>query len=445
MSQQALAGLFGAAATLQRAAPWSRASEAQVLRLDIAKLGIAGACVSIVGAPGEAREVRIFPSLEAYESFVRACQATPGADSAAHGSSDLLALTYARGADLPAALRRQVTKHSWPVADASSYPRVVRRGGDGQRRPLVEDDVRVASTCALALAAFCRKHPEIFESASIEPLCESYTDRDGVTVRFTVPYDAFPLFDVDSRGPRRSVGRGDPCPCGSGAKYKHCHMEADRRRARTESAIAALHDMDVELVFAMTAFAHEHFGEEWLRFERDFAPGADVRQLALPWSVYHYPVRGFPVVEWYLHAEGRYLSRTERDWLEAQRRVWLSVWRPTDAQPGESLTLHDVLSGERRIVQENLGSRDQLRDLCVLARVVEHDGVALICGLHPRPLPASAALEVAERVCARIHWTGLLPVERLRDPQLGGYLIRRWEEAAIDLRRASLAPKPADL
>ena len=129
----------------------------------------------------------------------------------------------------------EVAKHAWPVVDERSYPLVEHRERDRILRPLVDRDVRVASACATSLSAFFVRNHEPFASTGGEPICQSFTDDEGRIVRFTLPYEAFPLFDIGadprsaSVAPRTSpLGRNDPCRCGSGKKYKSCHLDEDR-------------------------------------------------------------------------------------------------------------------------------------------------------------------------------------------------------------------------
>jgi len=123
-------------------------------------------------------------------------------------------------------MRREVTDHGWPVADEMSYPQVEHRDPDGLMRPLMDRDVRIASACATSLSAFFVTNRKAFEADGGEPICQSYTDDRGRLVRFTFPYEAFPLFDVGTDpqppnpGSRRApLRRNDPCHFGSGRKY----------------------------------------------------------------------------------------------------------------------------------------------------------------------------------------------------------------------------------
>jgi hypothetical protein len=434
----AVAELFRSADLLYGLAPWKVATDDQVLRMDIPALGVEGACVSIIGNLGESLGVLIFPSLAGYEAFGEAGDELARGGSPGDFGTDLLSLGFERGADLPLGMRREVAEHGWPVADANAYPRVERRERDGASRPLVERDVKIASACATSLSAFFAQHRSLFEADEIEPVCESWFDEHDLEVRFTVPYEAFGLFDVEdaprrppSKGPR--VGRNDPCPCGSGKKYKKCHLASDEADRASERERAGDHDLDGELVHELSAYAMARFGFEWSRFTQDFVDSSGTLQLAVPWSVYQYRVQGRSVPEWYLAEHGRGLSRAERGWLAAQQAAWLSVWEVIGVEAGKTVTLRDLLSHEERCVREVSGSQTLVVRDALLARVVDHEGVSLLCGAHPRPLPPTEAADLVRRARGRLRRKRAVPVERLRDEPFGRYLIKRWEETVTEL------------
>ena len=127
VSPAVVAELFSAAELLHHAAPWKVANDSQVLRLDIPELGVDGACVSIIGALGESIGLLIFPSLTCFDAFARAAFIPPEERRRIDVGTSWLSLTFERGADLPASMRREVAAYGWPVADALSYPRVEHR------------------------------------------------------------------------------------------------------------------------------------------------------------------------------------------------------------------------------------------------------------------------------------------------------------------------------
>ena len=198
--------------------------------------------------------------------------------------------------------------------------------------------------------------------------------------------------------------------------------------------------MDDRLVNRLSRFALREFGEAWEAFADDFADPDEATQLARPWSVYCFEVDGKTVVDAYLDTRGRRCSREERSWLEAQRAAWLSVWEVETVDPGKTVTLRDLLSGERRTVQETRGSKTLVARDAVLARIVDHDCVSLLCGIHQRALPPVDTAEVVRRARGRLRRKRAVPVERLRDAGFGRHLIRYWEEAVEDLDVRSAMP-----
>jgi hypothetical protein len=420
--------------------------------MDIPALGVDGACISIIGAMGQSRGVLVFPSLARYEMFCdMADAAVPGKRPLDMGT-EWLSLGFEDQDDLPPSMRDEVKKHGWHVAGPEAYPRVTRHGPDGSVRPLVERDLKIITACATSLSAFVLKHSQLFEAGSALPVCESYFDEDDLEVRFTAPYEAFRLFDVaaESRpqqprpvgSGRAKVGRNDPCPCGSGRKYKKCHGPGDAASASDETEGDPHHVLDRKWIERLAGFAKRRFGLEWAALcEKEFGDASEVLGLSMPWSVYGLEVQGAPVVARYLEEHARSLSPTDRDWLVGQRAAWLSIWEVTAVEPGTSVTLHDLLTHERRRVHEVSGSRTLTVHDTLLARVVDVDGVSLLCGVHPRPLPPIDGAEVARRCRGRLRVARRpVAVERVRESAFASYLIRRWEEAVV--RMDALAAMP---
>ena len=437
--------LFSAARLLYIVAPWNHASDSQVLRLDIAELAVEGACVSVVGALGETLGLLVFPSREGFDAFVLAAEEQKPQRGPFDLGTDWLSLSFKRAADLPATMRREAEAHAWPVEDTRSYPHVQRWDRDGTPRPLVERDVRIASACAFSLGGFFARYSGLFELDVFEPVSESSTTGEGPTVHLTAPYEAHALFEAGDGPPRararvERVGRNQPCPCGSGKKYKKCHLQADEERQGAESRRVSLRKLAARVDERLQHFAMSQFGYEWQRFREDFANEEETLDLALAWGLYHYPVRGQTILDWFLEEGGR-LPAAERPWLAGQSEAWLSVWEVRDVKPGETLALADLLSHEVRCVQEVEASRILVTRDAILARVVDCDGVSVLSGTHCRVLSPMDAAEVVRRARSRLRRKRAVPVERLRDPAFGRYLIRRWEEA-VDAAEARNATAP---
>jgi hypothetical protein len=452
----AVAELFTAAELLYGAAPWKARIE-HVLRMDIGSLGVSGACVGITFGRRNGSGLLILPSLDAYRAFSEAAEEPPPKrGSAIDLGSDLLMLGFVGGADLPDRMRREVSEHHWPVASAAAYPVVTRIERDGVERPLVERDVRIAAACAMALAGFCVKHRRLLTAEEIaEPVCETWTYGD-TAVRLTVPYDALPLFDVESAerapgfdpqdaSPVRTarVPRNAPCPCGSGKKYKKCHLARDEAAAQHESARpAALHEIDGRVTLEIHTFAQRRLGDAWLEHLDHFEGSEPEFQLAIPWSVYDYRVHGRTAAERFIDSRGESLGAPERAWIAAQQAAWLSVWEVQQVDAGESLVLLDLLSGEVRRVRERTASRSLVRRDLVLGRVVDCGGESLICGMHPRALAPSDGVALVGKLRRRLRRKGVVPIERLRAADFGAFLLDAWRDAVrSSLRRAASLPR----
>jgi hypothetical protein len=244
------------------------------------------------------------------------------------------------------------------------------------------------------------------------------------------------------RRAERRVGRNDSCPCGSGRKYKVCHMreDAERTEGGPSDEIHPLHERDDGLVQAICAFAASRLRDEWAGSQADFNDAVESDQLWVPWSVFHYLIAGRTVADRYLEECGSSLSRSTRTWFDAQRAAWLSVWEVVAVDPGVSLTLSDLLSGEVHTVRESSASRQLVLRDALLGRVVHHEGVSLLCGCYPRPLPPLAAAEVVRRARAKLRSRSAVSVARLRDERFGRYLIARWEDAVAELDHESAIP-----
>jgi len=389
----AVGKLFEAARLLYVAAPWKNTDDDQVLRVDIPQLGVEGACLSIIGALGQNLGFILFPSLDGFEAFQEMGdrERTPG-EQLDLGTT-ILSLNFQRGADLPPSMRREIAEHGWSVAGPHAYPQVDYIERDGLRRPLIERDLRLVSAVATSLGSFFVKHGSLALAAA-NPICESWSNDDGLTVRFTAPYEAARLFAEIAPRPvdaSAKIGRNQPCPCGSGKKYKKCCLSAGEAHAAAPSPV---HERDQDLVTQLRRYAKQRFGEKWARAARDFTDAAQAMQLFAPWSVYVFEIEGRPVVDWFLEDRDARLGAEERAWLLAQQRAWLSIWEVLEVEPGKSVTVRDLLSGEERRVHEARGSAMLVPRDAILGRVVDHEGTAVFCGMHPRPLPPFEAAEV---------------------------------------------------
>ncbi len=157
------------------------------------------------------------------------------------------------------------------------------------------------------------------------------------------------------------VGRNAPCPCGSGKKYKRC-CGAPRATSTATSRVQETHDLDGKLVREVLRYGARRFpdaGRPDDAFEAEMGGDPEDTQILAPWAAYHWRVRGRTLAQRFLEERGKGLTPAELDWLEAQRRSWISIWEVTGVVPGESLALTDLLTGATRSSRASLPSRER--------------------------------------------------------------------------------------
>jgi len=234
--------------------------------------------------------------------------------------------------------------------------------------------------------------------------------------------------------------RNAPCACGSGKKVKHCCGAGESPVALAPGA--ALHRMDERLVERVVLYANERFGRQWLAAPmeayfllRPFEQ--EDMQLFMPWVVNHWRVEGRPMRQWYLAERGDSLPEAEHDWLLAQAGAVLSVWEAQRVYEGEGLVVRDLLRGEERFVHEVKGSRTVKFREGMLARVVDHEGLSVFCGVYPRTLPPRDADLVVRAVRGELQARGpWVPHQKLGAEGVDLGLIHLWTEAVLELESA---------
>jgi hypothetical protein len=201
ISPEAIEGFFKASEVFWRTAPWRMLGDGDVLRLDIPWLEVKGACVSIIGALGEAYGFLLFPSFAAHAAFSEQAGKHQKRNKRVKPvkrvdlGTSFLSLNFERGADLPPSMLREAVAHGWNVASANAYPRIVAVDRDGVLRRLTEQDVFLVTSIETALAAFFASNRPAFRKTPLEPICNSFFDKDDREVRITFPYGAWPLFE----------------------------------------------------------------------------------------------------------------------------------------------------------------------------------------------------------------------------------------------------------
>ena len=243
-----------------------------------------------------------------------------------------------------------------------------------------------------------------------------------------------------------SPSRNDPCPCGSGRKFKKCCGAP--AAAAPVSPAQPWHDLDDRLTKDLSAFGRRRFGDAWAHMLADYPVDEETMEqvpehvnLLIQWACEEKKFEGQPAAGHYLDARGRNLPAGDRAWLEAQQLAWLSIWEVADLQQDAWIDLVDLLTGERRRVIEIGASRSLHKGLALLARVVDHAGMSMLCGSHPNPLPPDASRRVLDdfRDAAGATWaTKQVDAALLRAGEMPTILIGLWQDEVEALARRPL-------
>jgi hypothetical protein len=154
-------------------------------------------------------------------------------------------------------------------------------------------------------------------------------------------------------------GRNDPCYCGSGKKYKQCHLPLDlaaeqEARQWTDAARRLRSDLldyaDEEQFDEAVADGLPRFWDNYYTAENDHLMDAFEADRFYDWLLFDYlPAEG----DWtspaarYLAEKGEGLTETQRSlltgWLDAPPMGGFVL----DDYEGQTLQLHDFLSGEK--------------------------------------------------------------------------------------------------
>ena len=240
-------------------------------------------------------------------------------------------------------------------------------------------------------------------------------------------------------------GRNDACPCGSGKKYKRCCMakaegvDAGRARAR---------QMEGRVVRALFEWIGETFDPElldsaWL----DFLPEGSTEELDghperegafIPWFLFnwtpdielvdeddeesstdarqaapdekHSPP---PLAVLFAAEKLDELDQPQLDFLREACSRPFGFHQILAVEPGRSLALKELLTGEELLVQELTASQTLRQGEIVYARTITLEGVSLMFGCAVQPLPPRYAMHLLDLRDALLETHGRRAIEDL--------------------------------
>jgi hypothetical protein len=187
------------------------------------------------------------------------------------------------------------------------------------------------------------------------------------------------------------VGRNDFCPCNSGKKYKHCHGQASAAVPAKSERAMALHDLDQRIVMQTMEFAQRKYGPRFLD-ELLESVGLELNQtnapFLLPSAAHSWLTTDGTLIDGFLGSPaGRRLTARDQAWIQAQKQSWFSIWEVKAVTRGQGLTARDLFTGEERTVIERAATDCMALHDGFLGRVVDFEGLSLLCGVYPRLLP----------------------------------------------------------
>jgi hypothetical protein len=185
IAEETIAEFFVAAQSLFKAAPWTVVQEHQIVGVDIPRLKVKGACLSVIGGNEESYGILLFRSIEDYLAFGK----RPAKGGARKDRVAMRSMSFGSRKEIPPSMLREIKKHGWPVAGAHAYPTLFCVDRAMESVPVAERDFWIMSACAFAFLLFFKQHGEIFndpEPANVIKV--SYTNSEGLVVIFTAPY-----------------------------------------------------------------------------------------------------------------------------------------------------------------------------------------------------------------------------------------------------------------
>jgi hypothetical protein len=466
---------FRAAARLYRADPWSFVGDRDLIRLDIPDLQIEAAVVVLMQHDGTSGMVIYHSVDDLLEMLAAVAAEEAGWEPLLSEEPAAICVRFEKKKDLSADMLEEIEKWKWPAVARSRYPMIITKAP----APIMpggadEIDILTATAAIEALVPFLEKHRGVFDEEEVVVAHDSFDTTAGEVhlefpdlAAFSAVQDFFdpgdeeeddllefvpsitdhpgmleldddPFFNApEQHRLHLDVGRNDPCPCGSGKKYKKCHLGADRPVRSEASGLAEVHAMDNRLVQAICKWAGKHGGDEWPGWDGYGIPDTPMPAAALYAiiSAWHEEIDGRRAADLYAAARRNDLSKREKSWLEAQAKSWLSIWR-IERIDGETLHLHDVITGERRQVIDRNGSRTMRAGDAILARIVDFEGVSLMAGAHDMSLPVPAALQVATLASGVLGHDDVPATDELRSPESAIELLIRWDMAVVAMSEA---------
>lgn len=209
-TEEAMAGLFRAAAAFYRAAPWAVLPyPLNLVGLELPSLGLEQGCPMLMGRPERDLGVLLLDSIERMCARRRDLEAQ-NEELTPDLMGPVFAIKYVRGAAVPRSMRREIDRHGWEVTSAHAYPRLLLLTEERTARPATQADVVLAWAVLAALHRMVERHGARLRRPA-RPLVETYVldevpGAPRALVRSPHPYLAEPICETV----RRQAGQHVP-------------------------------------------------------------------------------------------------------------------------------------------------------------------------------------------------------------------------------------------
>lgn len=377
--------LFEAAGRLYHAAPWDWFATDGPLQIDAPHVGLDGACAVVVGSEGESRGVMIFASEDVLAQFMKAAFHDEGLEV------PMVSLALDEAQELDGEMRKEILRHGWPVPAVDAHPWVFTLDDEGDMVAPRPADVRQATVVAQAIAELC-------EALEMAP-----EDQDDVG---EITFEAL----------------GGP--------------------VRVRELVGQSSEDELELVLTqmLYAYALEQLEGPWMDPTQLFEDMDLAGDLILRWLVYDLDTGGGRSVADRFLETAPEPSEDAVAVFEAQRRAGLGLWEIRSIESFEGLQMVETLSGEERFVTDPEVARLAEVGTSILARVIDLPQGPMLSGVHSQPLAGPFAETVVLRMRKRLRSKGLVPVDRLREPEHAQALVTLFVEQIAD--QGPDAPEP---
>ncbi|MBS3810105.1 MAG: SEC-C domain-containing protein [Desulfobacterales bacterium] len=222
------------------------------------------------------------------------------------------------------------------------------------------------------------------------------------------------------------TGRNQKCPCGSGKKYKKCCLPKEEAGVsngdNTGSGRQKLRNAENEVVSMLLDYAEERLGEQglieavsefflWQEEEPDEEYYSAMMEAFSQWFVFDWdaielvedvddtaeheeeigqelelPEKSIAIL--FLEEHAQRLDDFQKKFiLEACGQPY-SYFQVVDVEPGESLTLKDLILNRKIKVEEQQASGQDLKGAILYTKVITLEGTSIMLGPFPMVVPA---------------------------------------------------------